>query len=140
MTKPILVALDLGSQKIVSLANPTADQDAVTKAFIKAFSVGGVILDPSGARNVMVWRAPFACTVTNVRGHRKGGTGATINARKNQASDHLAAALSLTSADSWMDGGAVQNTSYAAGDDLEIMLASIAGAVTEIAIQVDFVR
>lgn len=104
------------------------------------FSVGGVILDPTGARDVMVWRAPFACTVTNVRGHRKGGTGATVNARRNQTSDHLASALSLTTADAWADGGAVQNTAYAAGDDLEIRLASITGAVTEIAIQVDFTR
>lgn len=104
------------------------------------FTIGGSILDPSGARDVMVWRAPFACTVTNVRGHRKGGTGAAINARKNQTSAHLASDLSLTSADAWMDGGAVQNATYAAGDDLEIRLVSIAGAVTEIAIQVDFVR
>lgn len=104
------------------------------------FSAGGVILSPAGALNVMVWRAPFACTVTNVRGHRIGGTGATINARKNQASDHLASALSLVTADLWTDGGAVQNATYAAGDDLEIMLVTIAGAVTQIAIQVDFRR
>jgi hypothetical protein len=103
-------------------------------------SVGGVILDPSGARNVMVWRAPYACTVTNVRGHRKGGTGATVNARKNQASNFLSSALSLATADQWDDGGAVQNTSLAAGDDIEIMLVSITGAVTEIAIQVDLTR
>lgn len=103
-------------------------------------SRGGTILDPTGARFVMVWRAPFACTVTNVRGHRKGGTGATINARRNQLSDHLATDLSLTTADSWTDGGAVQNTAYAVNDDLEIEIASIAGAVTEIAIQVEFTR
>lgn len=104
------------------------------------FSVGGVILDPTAARFVMVWRAPFPCTVTNVRGHRKGGTGATVNARKNQTSDFLASDLSLSSADSWTDGGSVQNTSIAAGDDIEIELASITGAVTEIAIQVDLTR
>lgn len=104
------------------------------------FSVGGVVLDPTGARFVMVWRAPFACTVTNVRGHRKGGTGATVNARRNQTSDHLASDLSLGTADAWADGGAVQNTAYIAGDDLEIEVASITGAVTEIAIQVDFTR
>jgi hypothetical protein len=104
------------------------------------FSRGGTVLDPTGARIVMVWRAPFACTVTAVKGHRKGGTGATVNARRNQASDHLATDLSLVTVDAWADGGAVQNTAYAAGDDLEIEIASIAGAVTEIAIQVDFTR
>lgn len=88
----------------------------------------------------MVWRAPFPCVVTNVRGHRKGGTGATVNARINQTSNHLSSALSLATADAWADGGAVQNATYVAGDDLEIMLVSITGAVTEIAIQVDFIR
>lgn len=103
-------------------------------------TVGGVFLDPTAARNVMVWRAPYACTVTNVRGHRKGGTGATINARKNQASNHLASALSLVTADAWADGGAVQNATLAAGDDIEIMLVTVTGAVTEISIQVDLTK
>lgn len=104
-------------------------------------TVGGVFLDPTGARDVMVWRAPYACTVTNVRGHRKGGTGATVNARRNQGgTNHLSSALSLSSADTWMDGGAVSDATYAAGDDLEVRLVSVTGAVTEISIQVDFVR
>lgn len=103
------------------------------------FSAGGVLISPSAAINVMVWRAPFACTVTNVRGHRIGGSAATVNARKNQASNLLASALSLGTADAWADGGAVQNASFAAGDDLEIMLVTVTGA-TQIAIQVDFVR
>lgn len=104
------------------------------------FSAGATVLVPAAATIVMVWRAPFACTVTNVRGHRKGGTGATINARRNQASDHLSSDLSLTSADAWMDGGAVQNTAYVAGDDLEIEIATVAGSPTEVAVQVDFTR
>jgi len=107
---------------------------------ITPFSVTMTLVDPTAARIYMVWRAPFACTVTNVRAHRKGGTGATINARKNQASDHLSSDLSVTSTDTWMDGGAVQNTGYSAGDDLEMEAASITGAVTELSIQVDFVR
>jgi hypothetical protein len=39
-----------------------------------------------------------------------------------------------------MDGGSVQDAAYAAGDDLELRLISITGAVTEITIQVDFIR
>jgi hypothetical protein len=105
-----------------------------------AFSAGATILTPAAATFVMVWRAPFACTVTNVRGHRKGGTGATVNARRNQASDHLASDLSLTSADTWMDGGAVQNTAYIVGDDLEVEVATVAGSPTEVAVQVDYTR
>jgi len=48
------------------------------------FTKGGPVLTPS-VWNIIVWRAPFACTVTNVRGYRVGGTGATINARRNGA-------------------------------------------------------
>lgn len=106
-----------------------------------AITRGGTVLDPAAtARNIPVWRAPFACTVTNVRGYRVGGTGAVINARRNGASTHLASNLSLTSADTWTDGGAVQNTAYATGDRMEIMIVSTAGSPTEVAIQVDFTR
>ena len=110
---------------------------------LSKFSRGGPIFDTNGltaAVNLIVWYAPFACTVLNVRGYRVGGTGATVNARKNGASDHLASAKSLTSADTWMDGGAVQNTAYAAGDKLEIMLVTVAGSPTQVDIQVDLER
>lgn len=101
---------------------------------------GGSLLDPSGARDVTIWRAPYACTVTAVKGYRVGGTGAAINARKNVTSSHLASDLSLTSAATWQDGGSVQNTAYAAGDSLEIRLISIAGSVSLITIQVELTR
>lgn len=100
---------------------------------------GGSILTPSGAINIVVWRAPYACTVTNVRGFRKGGTGATVNARRNGGgTNHLSSDLSLTSANTWMTGVAPQDTAYSTGDYLEIMLTSISGSPTEIDIQVDF--
>lgn len=104
------------------------------------FSRGETVLSPSGAINVIVWEAPFACTVKTVKGYRVGGTGATINARLNGSSNHLASALSLTSADTWMDGGAVQNTVYAAGDKMEIMVVTVAGSPDQVAVQVNFVR
>lgn len=104
------------------------------------FSRGGTVLTPAAAINIIVWRAPFACTVTNVRGYRVGGTGATINARRNGASNHLGSALSLTSADTWTDGGAVSNTAYVAGDKLEIMLVTLTGSPTQVAVQVDYTR
>ena len=103
---------------------------------------GGTIYNsagiPNAALNLIIWYAPFSCTVTNVRGYRVGGTGATINARRNGSLNHLASAKSLTSADTWMDGGTVQNTAYAAGDKLEIMVVSTTGTVTQLGIQVDF--
>lgn len=114
---------------------------ATTFAFQSlVFSKGGTVINPTSAINVIVWRAPFACTVTNVRGYRVGGSGATVNARKNGSLNHLSSALSLTSADIWMDGGSVQNQTYAAGDKLEIMIATLTGDPTQIAIQVDYTR
>lgn len=106
------------------------------------FSRGGIYINPNGitqTANVIAWYATVACTVTNVRGYRVGGTGATINARKNGTSNHLSSNLSLTSADTWMDGGSVQNTSFSAGDKLEVMFVSVTGSPTQVGIQVDFV-
>lgn len=105
----------------------------------RPFSKGATLLSPA-VGNFIVWYADTACTVTNVRGYRVGGTGATVNARLNGASNHLATAVSLAGADAWTDGGAVQNTTYAAGDKLEVMVVSVAEAPTQIAIEVDFVR
>lgn len=101
---------------------------------------GGSVLNPTAAVNVYVWRAPFPCTVTNVRGIRRGGTGATVNARRNGSSNHLSSAVSLSSADTWTDGGSVQNTAYAVGDSLEIMVVSVTGSPTEVGVQVEFTR
>lgn len=104
---------------------------------------GGTIVDPNGITatiNIITWIAPYACTVTAVKGYRVGGSGASINARKNGSDNHLSSALSLTSADTWTDGGSVQNTSYSAGDKLEIMLTSVSGSPTQVAVSVYFAR
>lgn len=94
----------------------------------------------SAGGNFHVWVAPYDCEVIAVKGIRSGGTGATINARRNGSSDHLASALSLTSADTWLDGGAVQNVAYTTGDRLEIMVVTVAGSPTQVGVQVDFRR
>jgi len=102
-------------------------------------SRGGTVLDPD-VRNIIVWRAPFTCTVTNVRGYRVGGTTASINARRNGTSNHLASDNVIGTADVWDDGGAVQNIAYAVGDKLEIMITVVTGSPTQVAVQVDFRR
>ena len=108
------------------------------------FTKGGNIMNsagiPNAALNAIIWTAPFACTVTNVKGYRVSGTGAVINARKNGSLTHIVANISLTSADTWMDGGAAQNTAYAVNDKLEIMIVSTAGTVTQLGIQVNFTQ
>jgi hypothetical protein len=102
------------------------------------FSKTATILSPTGADDFFAWAAPYGCTVVSVKGFREGGTGATINARKNGSAEHLASDLSLTSADTVMDGGAVQNTTYAEDDWLEVLIQSVSGSPTKISIQVNF--
>lgn len=102
------------------------------------FTKSGVYFH-GGDDDVTIWRAPFACTVTNVRGYRKGGSAATINARRNGTSEHLSSDLSLGTPDVWADGGAVQNTAYVAGDSLEFRRKSATGKPA-ITIQVDFTK
>jgi hypothetical protein len=101
---------------------------------------GGIVESGGSAVNRMTFIAPYACTLTAVKGFRNGGTGATINARKNGTSNFLSSALSLTSADTVMDGGSVQNTSLAAGDYVELMWVSFAGAPTYVTIQINITR
>lgn len=125
---------DLTNQKVIGSFLTSVLQTSLP------FARGGTILTPTGAVNVIVWRAPFACTVTAVKGYTSGATGSTVNARLNGTSTHLASDLTLSSLDTWMDGGAVQNTAYAIGDKLEIMLTGLGGSPTEIAVQVEYSR
>jgi hypothetical protein len=107
----------------------------------KPFSRGGTILNPSTSNDIIVWRAPYPCVVTAVKGYRIGGNGATINARRNATSEHLASDLSVTPTDTWVDGGVVQNTSYASGDKLEIRIKSLTPPnPSQVAVQVDYTR
>jgi hypothetical protein len=111
-------------------------------ATYRPFARGGVVGSPTGASAWVVWRAPFACEVLNVRGYRVGGTGATINARRGSGpgDDHLASDLSLTSPNVWMDGGPVQNIVYAGGEEMWILITGITGTPDQVAIQVDLRR
>ena len=113
--------------------------DVDLSALAGPFTKGGVFVGPTGVADAVIWRAPFACTVTAVKGYRSGGTSASVNARRNGASEHLAADL-VTSAGAWVDGGAVQNTAYVVGDSLEIRLKALVGLPSEIAVQVEFSR
>jgi hypothetical protein len=129
--------------------NITITEDADNEKVDIDLSSGNIITqpcpiyNPNGLVNAVsfpIWRAPFSCIVTNVRGLRIGGTGATINARKNGTDTHLASALSLTSENTLMDGGAPQNVQYDTGDLMEAMLVSTSGKPPYILIQIDLIR
>lgn len=106
---------------------------------LKIFERGGTMFNAAGitaGANIIVWEAVEPSNVTYFKGYRVGGTGATINARKNGASNHLAVALSLAVADVWTPGSPLQNVSYVTGDKLEIMLVSVTANPTQVAIVV----
>ena len=141
------ISIPIDASSIVFKLQDTASYatTAATASYISGskFSRGGTMYNSTGvtsAVNLIVWQAPVACTVTNVAGYQVGGTNATINARKNGTSNHLASSLAVNSANTWTDGGAVQNTSYAIGDKLEIMIVSTTGNPTQVAVQVNFTK
>lgn len=120
------------------IANLTTALAAKADKVGAPFSVTITLLAPEVA-NLVAWRAPFACRLTHTRGYRTGGSGATINARRNGGSTrHLSLDLSLSTTNGWMDGGAVQDESYHLGDTLEMMVTAVSGAPAQLTIQVDF--
>jgi hypothetical protein len=95
------------------------------------------------ADDFFVWRAPFACTLTNLRAYQDTGTGTVVNAFKGSlASPTLfrATAYTITAADTIEDAGSLQNTSIAAGDKVYLRVTSVAGSPNEIGIQLDLTR
>ena len=108
------------------------------------FSVGG-LLDGAGAVPAtgfrMVWRAPFACTVVEIQAHVDIGTTTTVNARRNQTTDFLAAALAVAAANVWSTSSTIVAGAevIAVDDDIEIQVVA-AGTATKITIQVELTR
>jgi hypothetical protein len=99
---------------------------------------GGVFLAPSGASDIVVWRAPYACTVSKIQVFTVGGTSATINAMKG-ASDLLASDL-VGSAGTWNSSTTIQNASFAVDDALTVQIISLSGSPTAVTIQVECTR
>lgn len=104
-------------------------------ACINFYNEGGISDQPA---NFVIWRAPYACTLIAIRGWRTGGTGATVNTRRNGADENMAADLSLDIEDSFIDGGVLQNTDFAEGDVLEALIKTALDFPTLIVVQVEF--
>ena len=131
------------NEQLTALTNTVSELITVINEILrwKTFSMVGTLINPTVAINVIRWQCSFRCRVLAVKGYRIGGTGATVNARKEGTALHLATDLSLTSADVWMESAfPVQNQEYYVGDKMEMMLVSVTGSPTQVAIQVDFER
>jgi hypothetical protein len=101
-------------------------------------SVGYVFEAPAGAVIRSIYRAPKALTIMAVRAYRNGGTGATINARNGATNTIAVTNLSLTTADTWMAAGTLQNTAVANGGFIMVEVVTVAGSPAYITVEVDY--
>lgn len=102
------------------------------------FSVTIPVLSPT-AGAMVAWRAPFAAQLLGLQAYRAGGSGASVNARKNGVDNHLTTDLSVSVADAWVAAGTLQLTNYAAGDTLEVLFTAVNGSPTQLVVQLEFV-
>lgn len=104
------------------------------------FTKPGVMVGPTAPVDIVVWRAPWSCTLASFRAYQLAGGSVNVNARRNGTAEHLAADLNVPPA-AWTTAGAVQNTTYVAGDSLEFRLkAPLVGLPIEVAFLLEFTR
>ncbi|MFE9937400.1 hypothetical protein [Streptomyces hirsutus] len=95
-----------------------------------------IIKTPTGPDTYPVWRAPKDGLVVALHGYRVGGTGATVNARRNGV-DLAPIDLSLSTANTWLSAPNLTGTEVAAGDTLSLAVRSVTGAPTSVTLQID---
>jgi hypothetical protein len=104
----------------------------------QVFSKGGTILSPT-PQTIVIWRAPFACTVTAVKGYQDIGTGSVVTAYDG-STDLLSTNLTISSAATWQDGGSLAKTAVSAGDSIAIRVVSVSGSPNYLVIQVELTQ
>lgn len=110
------------------------------------FSKGGTIADYSNliaiSASYFIWRAPYSASVVALYGLRDTGSATTaVNARRSSSAGyalHTASNIILTSDNTWTRANAVQNTAYAPGDSLEIIVSGSNNR--QVAVQIDFIK
>lgn len=108
----------------------------------QTFTISAVLEAPAGADAWIVWRAPYACTVTAIRGYVDTGTTTVINAFKGSVAsptNFSTADMTITSATTWISDTTLDTTSVASGDAVGVELVTL-GTATEVTIQIDFTR
>lgn len=110
------------------------------------FSKGGTIADFTNliatSASYYVWRAPYSASVVALYGRREaGGATTAVNARRSSSAGyllHTASNLVLGTDQFWSRANSVQNTAYAPGDSLEIIISGSDNK--QVAVQVDFIK
>lgn len=110
----------------------------------RTFTINAVILSPSATADYMVWRAPFACTVTAVRGYRVGGTSASVTAGSSPAASvvitNFATGFTTASNTGTWDSGTVTSSAVASTNNVWVRITAISGTATQLCIQIDMTR
>ncbi len=104
----------------------------------------GMLIDGGGSAistgDYTVWRVPYACTVTAVRGYVDTGTTTVINAGKALSGTYFCSSnITIDPADAWEAGTVDQNATLAAGDTVYFDVIT-AGTATQLTIQVELAR
>jgi len=110
------------------------------------FSKGGTVADFVNliaiSASYYVWRAPYSASVVALYGRRETGSATTeINARRSGSAGyalHTGSNLVLTADTTWVQANSVQNTEYAPGESLEIIVSGSNNR--QVAVQVDFIK
>lgn len=113
----------------VTASSITLPPGTVTTSVVKEIN------SPTAIDHV-AWRAPYNCTVRGVYAYRVGGTGATVNALVD-AANLLPSDINLSTANAWVTGTPLQNTTVTAGQSIILSVRSVAGSPTAVTIQVD---
>jgi len=105
----------------------------------RTVTVGGLV-DGNGAVVTTgvrpIWRVPYPCVVTAVRGYGDTGTTTTVNAGEITDGDFCSANIAIDPADAWEEGAPNQNLVLSPGDTLYIKVVN-AGTATQVTVQVD---
>lgn len=107
------------------------------------FSKGITLADLTNGFDVtgsyFVWRAPYPATVVALWAIKSGSSNISVNARRSgSATNHAASNLTITANNLWSSAATTQDTSYSAGDSLEIIFSG--SSVLQSSIQVDFIK
>jgi hypothetical protein len=112
------------------------------------------ILNPV-AGNITIWRVPVGSTITKIWGNVQAGTSVTFNVSKGTVGTPTNYILTsdgttrsdyaLATLDAWTDavatGGKTLHSTQkalAAGDNILVIIASVSGAVTQFAVQIEY--
>lgn len=107
----------------------------------QTFTISSTYKTPA-VDDYVVWRAPFACTVTALRGYVDVGTTTAVNAFKGSLAtptNFSTANMTITAADSWISDTTLDVTAVAAGDAVGFRITTI-GTAGEVTIQIDLTR